>query len=178
MFKRTLIAVVGSLFTLSMMGLTSIASASTATNVNFSQTKGSSSSTLSPSFKPNGGGIAPNGAVGTNPYGCIGQSNYPHKSTHIPGNITAEATTTCDIPLNWVEAGATLTHAIGLGFETTLDSKDGHGVMVTTYGVNPGAACPTSSNTLYCVYGTHKVIDFEGTEYDAQTYNQQWVTCG
>jgi len=35
-----------------------------------------------------------------NPYGCYGQTDRPHKSTHVPGTINVVARTSCAVPVN------------------------------------------------------------------------------
>ena len=112
----------------------------------------------------------------TNPYGCSGRSDTPHASHHIPGNITAQVTTQCDVAMPNITAYGDLERALGLGFTRTVAtayvSKNGKSYVHA----NPGAPFPVQYNSLYLIYGTSTATDASGTQYIGYTSNQAWVS--
>ncbi len=44
-----------------------------------------------------GGTVSVNQAMEPNPYGCVGRTDYPHKSTHVEGTVNVVAYTTCTV---------------------------------------------------------------------------------
>ncbi len=122
--------------------------------------------------------ITTNAALSPNPWGCIGQANNPHLSTHGPDDLNGAATTTCTTAPPYLETAASLDWDVGLGLTWQLGADD--------YVANPGSRtatanasgnCPVSGNALYYTFGEHVAMASDGTEYTAETEAQATVNC-
>jgi hypothetical protein len=126
----------------------------------------------------------PDGAVGTNqplrsnPYGCIGQTDRPHASHHVPGNVNVVARTRCAVAVPEIYV------------QTTLQRRNCFTVFCwwETVG-NPGvdrkmnAHLAQANSAGSCIPGTyrgissHSVRGPDGQTYIGQTEHVASVTC-
>ncbi len=114
-------------------------------------------------------GVTPNQVLVPNPYGCVGSTQNPHNSTHVPGTINVTARTQCAIPVPTIYV------------ETILQRESCFIICwwsnVGTLGTSiqaPGAYVQANSATT-CTPGKyrgvsyHYIIGADGIRYEAGT---------
>jgi hypothetical protein len=119
--------------------------------------------------------VTGNSASLGNPYGCYGQSDQPHESSHVPNTVAAHAKTEClqQVPRVYVTA-----QLWKYAEEWILV---GAPAPVTQYNwyradVNPSAPC-SGSGYWYFIFAYHEVTGTDGQVYSANTGNEWFVPC-
>lgn len=114
----------------------------------------------------------------SNPYGCYGATDRPHKSTHAPGQVNVVARTVCavSVPQIYVE-----TQLYKRNCFLIFCWWDPYGSLGTNLRSNSTLARANSSGT--CTTGDyqgrsyHYIIGADGKRYEAWTQNLARVTC-
>jgi hypothetical protein len=117
-----------------------------------------------------------------NPYGCYGQSDYPHISQHYPDRVAAEARTVCTspVPYEFVESWLYRHDCIlfvcwwtQVGHDSSSQQSFGR---VTDH---PSYTCNGQSNHDYLVQSYHEVKGYDGNTYTGNTAQQSNnIPCG
>lgn len=63
------------------------------------------------------GEVGPAAALGVSPAGCIGKTNDPHRSSHVPGTVNVTALTVCDYNVESLYIQVTLWRSRWYGWE-------------------------------------------------------------
>jgi|GEM_PF-6055798 len=109
-----------------------------------------------------------------NPYGCFGRSDNPHRSTHIPSNVSAQGTTSCRVPVPWIYVRSSLYRSRWFWFDEHISTTQ-LGRSGTVAQVNPGGRCVDSGN--YYVTSYHEVRGPDARLYWTRTSNSAYVNC-
>jgi hypothetical protein len=115
-----------------------------------------------------------------NPYGCYGQTDDPHKSTHVPGNVNVVARTECDWA-NVPEIHVSTTLQYWKCFIICWWSTIGSTGSTTDYFDDD----VTANSAANCISGTHNyrgisyhyIIGSDGNRYEGWTANEKTLTC-
>jgi hypothetical protein len=84
-----------------------------------------------PSQAAQAGQATPAGEVGAAFYGCYGQTDYPHLSSHNPGYVNVEARTWCAVWMPWLYVKTDLYRSRWWGWEwLAWGSRGGSGYRV------------------------------------------------
>lgn len=133
-------------------------------------------------FKNSNGGIKPqvysDGAVASNPYGCWGQTDLPHKSG---GDASVHARTYCSVRLPWMYVDVDLYRDrwYGLQWLDQDDSATSYQKSWSRYQVEANARwyCAGAGTYTYRAYSYHEVRDSHGDYYYADTANSNRFAC-
>jgi hypothetical protein len=107
--------------------------------------------------------------LGTAPSGCVGAANSPHKSTHEPGRVNAEARTTCQVAVPHIVAKAQLQRQIvWIWWYVASDNKDLYNNKRVSAFANE-----TCNNAKYRLAGYHEVTDHDGEVYVGLTTSRE-----
>lgn len=109
---------------------------------------------------PANGGFA---AQAVSPSGCMGQSNNPHRSGHVPGTINAEARTYCNNPVPELYARAELLRFYSGAWRVVHSNYglDFQKVEVSAFANEPYC----SGTSYYALDSYHEVIDVDRQPY-------------
>ena len=107
-----------------------------------------------------------------NPYGCEGQTDYPHKSTHQSGNANVVARTTCPAPHLMAEIYVSTQlykrSCSGFTCEWNVYGPHEHELKENARTAQTNSAGPCV-NGRYKGVSAHYIIDAEGDLYFAIT---------
>lgn len=115
-----------------------------------------------------------------NPYGCVGQTDYPHRSTHAGGQrVNVIAWTECDVPVPVIYTATQLFHRTckWLGFVCAWEP---YGLPGSTIAYSSRYTEANSSegpcvNNWYMGLSHHYIIDANGDRYSADTTRTMYV---
>lgn len=105
---------------------------------------------------------------------CEGQTNDPHKSTHVPGTVNVVATTVCPSPQTTVHVETTLYKDVGgswVPWGSTGSSTQFNAVFASA---NSAGTCQSGQ---YLGFSYHYVIFTTGQAANGYTYKEASVTC-
>ncbi len=124
------------------------------------------------------GAVGVNQALEPNPYGCVGRTDYPHKSTHVPGTVNVVAYTTCTVFVPQLYVKTRLYRWVcwlgicwysAYGPESEKLQYGGNQVYT-----NSAGQCITG---WYKGESYHYVIGADGNRYEAWTSQEAYVNC-
>lgn len=116
----------------------------------------------------------PQWGVMQNPWNCQGQTDNPHKSTHVPGTVNVVARSSCGISVPTIRV-ITALQRWNFPFWSTVGNsplvQSSPGSYVQT---NAAATCVTD---WYRGVSGHSVVGPDGFTYGLNTKNQEYVVC-
>lgn len=113
-----------------------------------------------------------------NPYGCFGQTDSPHKSSHVAGSVNVVARTTCAVPVPEIVVGTILEKQTCVVF-CWWSAVGGSGLdrrYNTSWAKTNSAATPCVSGK-YRGNSFHIVRGADGKIYETVTSKTATITC-
>jgi hypothetical protein len=114
--------------------------------------------------------------LGSNPYGCYGQTDNPHESGHNPGFANTVSRTVCDTWLAYLTAATDLYRLRWYGWQY-LTSGGASGENVSSVQGPTSWNCSGVGTYTYEADTYHEADDYFGNYYTADTYAQARFGC-